>query len=618
MPLEPLQPQEEKKESFFVCDIEAANWSEFLVIGLTDGKDFHSFKTLDGFFKYVFSLKRESTKIYAHFGGGYDFLFLLGEAFSHKKYKVKNIIGRGSSILCFDVIYKSRVISFHDSCAFLPFSLRRLCENFNVEHKKLNINYSKITRVTKKLITYLEHDCKGLHQVIEKYRSWDLIKQAGAKTTTASQSLQIFRLFLKEKIPSLQDSIDEFVRSAYFGGRTEIFRPYYYPKKNQDIMKRIEKTKGRGKKEKTQKLLKQIDPIYCYDVNSLYPTVMRDNEFPTQFKKRTKKYEPKEMGFYDVKVYVPETIYIPPLGVVKKVGKTEKFIFPVGTFRGKWSTIELEYARSLGVEILEVYEGMIFSSGGFIFRDFINHLYDVRLKAKEQKNMVDDILAKLCMNSTYGRFGLNRERTNLVEDEGQLGVKPYAEIKTKKGVVRLMEEDAYLEKTFSNVAIAAWVTSLARIYMHKIYMVAPLKLFYTDTDSLLTTHKYQADSKGLGALKKEYEAAGAVFLLPKTYCVDHIFNHPDEISKKVVMKGFDGKKIKRFNLDQFTQALEGELRALKTKTPPRLARIKTALKKGKLLYMTEASSREIRSLYDKRLIKKVGKSYSSLPLVISE
>lgn len=596
--LKPLSKTKPTTDPFLVCDIEARDWTRFLVIGVYDGDKFYYFKRMEKFFLYLFSLKRDVT-VYAHFGGVYDFMFLMDAiakiyvARHNYKYEMENIIPRGSGILSFDLTNGTNTIHFSDSSAFLPFSLDRICKTFNVEHKKLKWDHSKTVRATRKLIAYLKNDCVGLYEAIVKYRHWDLIKKSGAKSTMASQAMQVLRLFLKEPIPCLTVTDDAFVRSSYFGGRTEVFRPFYTGK----------------------------SPIRCYDVNSLYPTIMRNNDFPTWPKRRTYRFYENEMGFYDVTVTVPK-MHIPPLGTIADVGgKSEKFIFPTGTFRGVWTSEELKYAKSLGVSIDRVHKGILFHSGGPIFREFIDTLYEKRAEAKKKGDSVTDVLTKLLMNSTYGRFGLERIREQIVQDDGQEGIKIEYEIEVgADALVRFGKEKIKLDQTFTNVAIASWVTSLARIHMHKLYRKLGKDLYYTDTDSVFTTKKLK-EGDGLGEVKLEYAAKGACFLLPKTYIINNILGKDKrqvtDLTKKVVMKGFGTRKINQFELDDFVTALEGELRVLRVEYRPRgLMRFKTAMKKGKLLMKAMDTSREIRSQYDKRTIYKRQGHYHSKPLHI--
>ena len=470
-PLKPLTGTRTKPaKEFMVCDIESRDWTRFLVLGHYDGHEFKYFKRLVKYIAYLFSLKK-NVQVWAHFGGKFDFLFLLQEAFSIPQLKVLNMIPRGSGILCFDLTDGVYTITFMDSSAILPFSLERICESFKVEHKKLKWDHEKTFKVTRKLVHYLKYDCIGLYEAIQKYREWDLIKRAGPKTTMASQALQVLRLFLEKPIHSLNDEVDAFVRKSYFGGRTEVFKPLYQGK----------------------------EPIRCYDVNSLYPTVMRSNEFPNRPRRFTDVYYPDEIGFYDAVVEVPP-MYIPPLGTVQKVGLNDKYVFPTGVFQGRFSTIELEYAKSQGIKVLKTGQGIIFSSSGYLFKNFIDTLYEMRLKAKETGDQVTDTLTKLLMNSTYGRFGLNKDRKNLVVDDGRTGLEKYCEIKTPFGFISLATEDKRLDSSFSNVAVAAWTTSLSRIHMHKIYVRCADSVYYTDTDSLFTTARLPEGS-ALGVVK---------------------------------------------------------------------------------------------------------------------
>lgn len=630
IPLQPLTSDPERSiPGFGVCDIESAKgWINFLVIGLAwkkydddeclVDKRYEHFLNLAEFCDFIFEEEQPHKIIFAHFGGKYDFSFILREYFyKHENYHIHKMIPRGSGLLCFsvskftrqkflephvdpdkDVIGKTkdghylvieRTIEFRDSSAMLPFGLSSLTKNFKVDHKKLEIDYDKIEKITPQLLEYLEYDCWGLYECIEKYYRWPMIRGAGAASTMASQALRVFRTFLKEPIRSLNPEVDMFVRSSYFGGRTEIFKPFFQQTSTSGLLR-------------------------SYDVNSLYPAVMLDHDMPVSYKFSTRFYLENEMGFYDVEVYVPET-YVPVLGLRFK-NMDHRLIFPTGTFRGVWSTLELNYAITQGVKILKVYRGMIFNNGGNIFNRYITRLYEMRKQA--EKGSVTDVLTKLLMNSLYGRFALNLNREQLILDDGQSGVTPHMEIpldKEGKRIIRLAKKDIVLENSFTNSAIAAWVTSGARVWMHKLIQEAPQDLYYMDTDSLKTTHIYPKNQNDLGKLKLEYETDFAAYLLPKTYMentTSPIFNLYDEMgkvreektSKKVVMKGFDKKKISKFTDEDFTSALEGDMRRLITMNPEKFAPLRSALNKGKFLALMEEAPRQIRTRYNKRRVFK--------------
>ena len=81
-------------------------------------------------------------------------------------------------------------------------------------------------------------------------------------------------------------------------------------------------------------------------------------------------------------------------------------------------------------------------------------------------------------------------------------------------------------------------------------------------------------------------------------------------SKKVVMKGFDRRKLSHFKLDDFYSALEGDLRYMKPVNPEKFATFKTAARNKKFLMLLKESPREIRSRYNKRRIVK--REYSQI------
>ena len=565
--------------NFAVFDIEARNWTRYVVGGFYDGEQFRHFGKLDGFFQFLKNNYSIPSRIFCHYGGQYDFLFLLRHAFA-KGYKVGTIIPRGSGILCFDVRVGSRTYSFYDSSALLSFSLKRLTENFNVETKKGEIDYEKITVITPELLEYLKSDCIGLWQVLEAFYSTDFIQEAGPAVTIASQAMRVMQNYLKKPLHSLSDEVDLFVRKGYFGGRTEIFKPLF---------------EGNSKQQ-----------LHCYDVNSLYPTQMHREEFPNKFRKWTKSMGDSKLGFYEATVSVPKNEYLPLLGVVHN----KKLLFPVGKFRGIWSSLELRYAEENGVTIEKIHKGAEFQNGGRIFKDFVESIYAIRVKSA--KNSVNNQSAKLVLNASYGKLAIRRLKENIISIEHEddfYNHEPWRELKCGKKNIMLVKKETTL-KTFSNVAMGAWVTAAGRIHMHRLMKPIQDSIYYMDTDSIFTT-KQLPSGEGLGALKHEYSVNRACFLLPKTYLCEGE-------EKKIVMKGFANRKIQHFTFEDFYATLNGEMGLLKISGEKKFAKFKTASKQGKFLTMVEQGKKEIRAKYDKRIITRSGKLWDTRPIEIKK
>lgn len=701
--LKPLKQANNKQFRFMVADIETSKWVNFVCVGLYGGREFSYYEDYKPFFDAIIQWGRDNASdgtnlewrekevdqivekdgkhcvhktkrmildipVFVHNGGRFDFNFFMQYIFKQDDPTLEFVSGIpiGSSILSFRIrktLSEDRVveISMWDSTKLLPFSLANLTKSFDVEHKKLEIEYKDIDKVTDELVKYLEHDCKGHYEVMKKFYSWNLIAYAGPKYTMASQALQVFRTYIKYPIQHLDSKVDTFIRKGYFGGRTEVFKPYF----NSDKKK-----------------------ISAFDVNSLYPFIMQSSTIYYRDLTRGFKYSNKYFGFWDLEMEVPY-MKIPPLPAMVQVNKNKKLIFGWGKIRGVWGTNEIEYALSLGCKVLKTHEGWILKKGGNIFKDFVDDLYKMRLEAKAKGDEVGNILTKLLLNSSYGRFGISPDKEKIIEDpihevegitiKNEIGNVVVGE-KVVDGVVRKQEVKLSTQETeyegFSNVAIAAQVTSHARILMHKYYMKAPDEQYYTDTDSLYTTHQYDSDPNTLGALKFEGEAHRACFILPKTYIFEEL--KKGKVDKKVRMKGFNTRKdsyddlrlldgdidemdadelleerrnqlvdsiesrgrvgkeealrlsmiksknykqnINEFTIDDFFNYLEGDRRLMALQAP-KFGTFKSSLAKGEFVKMMEAGVKSINSTYDKRIVFKNEKGeYDTKPheIMISE
>jgi len=447
----------------------------------------------------------------------------------------------------------------------------------------------------KDLLTYLHHDCKSLHQCITAFFNAPLISSCKKKWTTASQAVEVFRLFMDHDLESLPDddiflhegNVDGFVRQAYFGGRTEVFKPIF----DSDI--------------------DESDWLYYYDVNSLFPWAMANHEFPNKFlgwMKGKKEYDSHDMAIWHCKVRVPENIYAPPLPVKRE----ERLIFPVGVFSGHWTKAELEYAKTLGCEILEYYEGAAFENAGFMFKKFVETVYQMRLEAKERGDNVTQMVMKLIMNSCYGRMGINKDRSKLVIDDGKDSkVILIAEIETPHGYLRLADKPEKSKTMFSNPAIACFVTSYSRIHLHKQFVLTGYEhIYYADTDSCFT-NKPMDTGKELGAMKLEYKCRSACFLLPKTYVNEGIIDEDGKAKPmKLTMKGFDYKSIRNaFTMEDFMEYLQGDNGNISVVEKPKFATFKTALRMGEFVTMKNDPTikRKVDERREAEHLKKTGK-----------
>jgi hypothetical protein len=123
-----------------VFDVEATNWVDFACLGFFDGEEYQVFWSVEGFLEHFLQKKYRGFTCYAHFGGKYDFRFLIPPLIESNKYDLR-FMERGSKIMCLKVIDRAKRYTwkFSDSYFLLPASLRELGKNFDIEYMKKRV-----------------------------------------------------------------------------------------------------------------------------------------------------------------------------------------------------------------------------------------------------------------------------------------------------------------------------------------------------------------------------------------------------------------------------------------------------------------------------------------------
>lgn len=552
--------------------------------GFYDGRNYHFCDSIDALLNRILAKRNRDRIIFAHNGGRFDFLFLF-DALTKKNKKV-SLITQGPRVTALKIeITKptkrwdkkkhkwvwsgAHYITLQDSVALLPRKLEQLCETFKPEHMKMtgaiDFEKEKVSKDNELHRQYLEADCKCLWEILDKYRQLPYIRDVGFKMTLASTALAAWRTTLKEKIRTTPDDIQEFVRHSYAGGRCEIFR--------------------------------QVMPKgACYDVNSLYPTMML-KPLPVEYICESR--DPFEFGFHDVTVEVPET-YMPILWV-----KTPKLIFPTGRFRGVYFSEELKLAVEQGARIIKHHKGYHFSERSDLFTDYINDCYQLRL---DNPGTDLDFLGKNLMTNTYGKFAERETKEILMRvDPKDADSWPKAfkyfiseQMFNKRGFIKI---EHYNRSPHMLCHIASAITAWGRIHMARnIYLPRQDSIYYTDTDSGFITGELPS-GKNLGELKKEYDIKSGFFLLPKGYYLEldprdakSIEKHGPVIKK---LKGFSKKSLELITKEMFKK---GNISG----TEEKLATFRTALiRENTFLTVTEIKKSVINP-YNKRKLEKGG------------
>lgn len=507
------------------------NFSEILTHGIKD----------------IIQRKYNGYNVYLHNFSNFDSIFLLNTLASIS-INLK-ILKRDSNILNFTLNYGKNnqyKLNFRDSFLLIPSSLKDLSKNFEIKDIKDvfplkfvsidNLNYkgnvppiddffnisedeykdylnrfiNKEWNMIEELEKYCELDCISLYKVIEKFNEfiWDLFSvDTNSTVTISSLTMKIFRTkFLSSnvKLPCITGMIFLDLIKAFQGGAVDIYKPY-------------------GKN------------ITRIDVNSLYPYVMINEEFPggtpIQFigDYRLNPEWKSKLAIIEVEVETPIDIKHPVL-IVKKDGVN---IRPLGKWKGWYTSKELENTAKLGYKY-KILRGYLFDICR-PFYDFVKKIYKLRLD--NPKGTPLNLIAKLLLNALFGRFGIKPFliETEIIESEDLedyfkhfeniIAETPLNNDKTiltySSDTQEFYENEKFTRKQIS-LPISIFTTAYGRIHITQYINNDNLELYYTDTDSL----DFKGDiniikiGDNIGQIKYEGLFKEAVYLAPKLYVTE--------------------------------------------------------------------------------------------------
>jgi DNA polymerase type B, organellar and viral len=432
-----------------------------------------------------------------------------------------------------ELSYNNFKINFRDSYLMLPLSLRKLAITFKVDNKGLfpysfvnnhtDLNYEGIIPDFKyfnnislddynnycnsfidknwslkiETLKYCIQDCISLYQIIEKfnYFIFNLFNlNIHNYPTLPSLAFGIYRSkYLKDhKIPLITGQIFNDIRKSYTEGSTDYYKAHI----------------SNGK---------------YYDINSLYPYAM-SKLIPFEIIKYYNEMSNIKLsdffGFALAQIHCPKNMVRPVLPY-KHEGKT---IYSTGCWIGIYFSEELKAVEKLGYEI-NLIKGYEFSKID-LFSKYIDHFYS----KKKYSSGATRFIAKMHLNQLYGYFGrkldlietINVFNNDLILYVGSRIIKTIIQINDNISTILLHSNinpeiikelnskfefklNSKFKNVKTNVAIAAAVTSYARIHM------IPFKLLtgtvYTDTDSIFTTEVLPDHliGKDLGLMKDELD-----------------------------------------------------------------------------------------------------------------
>jgi hypothetical protein len=567
--LKPLLKDKKINNKIIVMDVETRDIGDrkrVYCISIFDGSkiknlflsDYNNEKDLlESSIKYLLREKYNKHKVYFHNFSKFDSAFFI-KTLSILSNKTLKPITRNDKIIELKFYYGSNYyIVFRDSLLLLPAKLSKLAKSFGFEdkgvfpydfvnNKHINLDYNgKFPRFHffpwekfsdsqeildyrnnyfeyKKLfkykkwnlrdesIKYCENDVRILYNVLIKFNKiiFEKFNVDGLKyPTLSSLSFAIYRTnYLRSlTIPLITGNLYKALKLSYTGGSVDVYRSYG-------------------------------ENINGYDVNSLYPSVMRNNDMPVGnpifFEGDVYEYEKDPFGFFEVEVNCPLDLNVPMLQIRIKTSKGFRTITPVGTWTWGYFSEEIKGAIKLGCTF-KVLRGFLFERQN-IFKDFVTDIN--KYKENSERNSAEYIIFKMIQNSIYGRFGMKPEIENslivsdkefdeLISNDYIIPIKYYDLDENNKKFITFYDlRDTNLlnftREMNVSVSIASAITAYARIFMSYYKNLPDITLFYSDTDSIYCKgnldEKYISE-KELGKFKLEKKLTKGIFLTAKMY-----------------------------------------------------------------------------------------------------
>jgi hypothetical protein len=570
--------------------------------------------------------RNRNTTFVAHNGGGYDFIPIVTRLIRRDDVVVKTMLDDATGDIWyveFDNLGEEqrRTRRLQDSMKIMPRGLDNLsqdmAEDSKIEPELFNVEDLPPTvadmdaDARDEMLKYLHYDCKSLRQCLETFT--DIVTdisggKVGTQLTVGSTTMSMYQVAFMEDEPDAPTGIyrssedaETAMRDAYYGGRTEVFR-HHAPE----------------------------GEYYHFDVNSLYPYVYTkkpvpagkvthyDPEMTQRIESMIKSERANKGGAVKIEGFVPHDTDIPVLPVRSDAtpnADTHKVVFPTGYIEGWYSVAELEYAVSIGAIEDVTYKEAYLAERHNPFKNYGGRLYEQKQSIDKRENPARYKVVKFLLNSFYGKFGMSREQTQLVQLTPKEASKPMNEHEeTLVGLevndngkpnlgekLNLYQQEDTADASYIRPRIAMSITAYARIEMHKwIHGIreAGGRVWYCDTDSIVTDldirdredDVHLGVGENFGEMELEETPTEGIFLAPKTYAE----REDDEL---LSMKA-KGMKEPDWGFDQVREQLNGSNDPLETSWES-VRGAKAAIKREEGLQRVE-HTRGVTNLDDKR------------------
>lgn len=563
----------------YMCDFETTTkeddcrvWAG-CAVDLATGETAHISTDINSFMEWM---SKESKKVYYHnlkFDGEFILSWLLFNGFTHIGNDKKAIpeghfqtliddMGQFYRIaICFKRTKRQLIIcEIYDSLKKLPDKAARIAKDYGLPIAKGEIDYTMDRpqgyQPTEEEIDYITTDCRIIQMALNMQ-----FEQGMKKLTIASDSLAFYKAMMGRKFdywfPVLPKMLDDDIRPAYKGGFTWC-NPIH-----------AGKDMGEG---------------IVLDVNSLYPDAMYNNPlpwgYPTYFEG-----EPPVNDMYPLyivrircafkvkKDHIPtiqikgsfwtETEYLTSTEV--KHGRFKDFVEVDLTLTNIDLQLFLDHYDIIGD--IKYISGFMFKAQKGMFQDYIDHWMEI--KATAPKGSAMRAIAKLHLNSLYGKFATGTEKYNKVPVLCPDGVVRYycrnKPARDENGNIRFCAPDrieyerdddgeiVHIDPEITDpiyTPVATFITAYARNKTIRAAQAVYHRFIYADTDSLHLIgteipEGLEIHPSKLGAWDHEKTFQRARFIRAKTY-VEEVDGHldvtcagmPDNVKELVTWDNF--------------------------------------------------------------------------------
>lgn len=512
------------KNNLFVGDFETTTdindcrvWA-YSIAKLYDDEFFEYGNNIDDFFKWC--EKGNSKVIYFHnlkFDGEFIFFYLLQNGFKFIKDKKEKqdktftcLISDMSQFYQIEVYFKVqkhrvKKITFLDSMKIFNFSVDKIAKSFNLPISKLKIDYDMYRPVGYQLnqdeIDYIKNDVKIVAMALRF-----MYDNGFTKMTIGSNALSFYKEMLGNRFnnyfPELDKAIDDTIRPSYKGGFT-----YLNPIHKDEI----------------------IEDIKILDVNSLYPSVLYYESMPIgdpiYFEGQY-----KEDELYNLYIQGISCKFKIKNGKIPSIQIKKNFLFKQNEYLESshdeivnlWLTsIDLKlFFEQYNVDDIIYIGGYKFKSQKGLFNNYIEHFTNLKIESKKKGDKVMYMIAKLFLNSLYGKFASSltaQPRYPEIKEDGTMHY-PLMEREEARGVYLPVGAFVTAYARYKTITTSQKIKDFSREKYGKDMYI------YSDTDSIHTTLPIEdckkiieIDSYRLGAWDYERHCKRGKYIRQKCY-----------------------------------------------------------------------------------------------------